>query len=125
MRELVYAEAATGAACALRIVEHEIARSDVAVDEVVRGAAQAIVEALALRFARALADVHLEEPVAHEQRGGDARANRLLVLPSDHEPIDHRLHRLHAGGVNVHVAGDVDRLAVDDQLPAALSSGAR
>ena len=64
--------------------------------------------------------MHLKQAIAYEQRGRDARANRLLVLPSNHEPIDHRLHRLHAGGINVHVAGDVDRLAVDDQLPAAL-----
>ena len=120
MCELVHAEAAAGAAGAFRIVEDEIARTDVAVDEMMRRAAQALVEALSLRLGRALADVDLEKSVAHEQRGGDSRANRLLVLPADHEPIDHRLHRLDAGGVDVHVAGDVYRLAVDDQLPAPL-----
>ena len=88
-------------------------------------AAQALVETLARRLARALADVHLQQAIAYEQRSRDARTNRLLVLASDHEPIDHRLHRLHAGGVNVHVTRDVDRLAVDDQLPATLSSEAR
>ena len=49
MRELVDAEPAACAARALRIVEHEVLGPDVSVDEVVRGAARVLVEALARR----------------------------------------------------------------------------
>ena len=73
MRQLVDAEAAARAAGALGIVEHEVLGLDVAVDEVVRRAAQRRVEPLRLRLARAFDDLHLQQPVADQQRGGDRR----------------------------------------------------
>ena len=57
MRELVDAEAAAGPAGALGIVEHEVLGLDAAVDEMMRRAAQALVEALGLGLARALDDL--------------------------------------------------------------------
>ena len=92
MRQLVDAQAAAGAAGALRVVEHEVLGLDVAVDEVVRLAAQPAIEPLRLRLARALDDVHLEQAVAHQQRGGDPGLDRLLVLAAHHEAVHHRVH---------------------------------
>ena len=85
VRQLVDAEAAAGPAGALRIVEHEVLGPDVAVDEVVRRAAQRLVEPLGLGLARALDDVDLQQPVADEQRRGDPGLDRLLVLAADDE----------------------------------------
>ena len=92
MRELVDPEAAAGPAGALRIVEHEVLGLDVAVDKVMRLAAQAAVEALRLRLRRAFHHLHLHQAVAHQQRGGDPRLDRLFVLAADHEAVHHRVH---------------------------------
>ena len=94
MRELVDAQAAARPAGALGVVKHEELRLDPAVNEVVRGAAQAVVEPLRLRLARPLDDADLHEPVAHEQGGGDPGLDRLLLPRADHEPVHHRVHGL-------------------------------
>ena len=120
VRQLVDPEAAAGAAGALRVVEHEVLGLYVAIDEVVRLAAQPAIEALRLRLARAFDDVHLQQPIAHQQRGGDPRLDRLLVLAAHHEAVHHRVHVLDLGFVDLHFRGDVHRLAVDDQDAAAL-----
>ncbi len=92
MRQLVDAEPAARPAGALRVVEDEEVRSDVAVHEVMRRAAQPLVEAVGFRLAGALRTlvhhVDLQQPVADEQRCGDARLDRLLVPATDDEAVD-------------------------------------
>jgi hypothetical protein len=119
VRELVHAEAAARPARALGVVEHEEFRRDVAVREVMSRTAQPAIEFFRLRFTR-LGDVDLQEPIADEQRGGDARLDRFLVLPADHESIHDAVHVLDRRLVELDLVGDVDCLAVDDQPPAAL-----
>ena len=120
MGELVHPEAAAGAAGALRVVEHEELGADVAVDEVMRRAAQALVEPLGLGLRGALHDLRLQQAVAHQQRARDARADRLLVLPADDDAIDDRVHVLDVRRLQLGLVGDVDGLAVDDQTAAPL-----
>ena len=63
--------------------------------------------------------MHLHQTVADEQRADDAGANRLLVCARHDKPIDHRVHVLDVGGVEVGLVRDVDRLAIDDKRAAA------
>jgi hypothetical protein len=87
MRELVHAKAAARPAGALRVVEDEVLRGDVPVNEVVRRAAEPFVEPFRVRLARPLHDVGLQQPVAHQKRAGDPCLDRLLVLSAHHEPV--------------------------------------
>ena len=65
---------------------------DVAVDEMMRRAAEPVVEAFGFRLARALDDVDLQQAVADQERAGNPGLDRLFVLPADDEPIDDRVH---------------------------------
>src|SRR6185436_17905955 len=87
MRQLVHAESAAGAAGALRIVEDEVDRPDVAVREVMRSAGESAMEAVDVRLGRAFHDLRLHQPVTYEQRGADRGLDRLLVFRSDDDPI--------------------------------------
>ena len=123
MRQLVDAEPAARAAGALRVVEDEVVGADVAVDEVMRRAAERLVEAVGVRLAGALRalcdDVDLQQPVAHEERGGDARLDGLLVPASDdeavHDGVDVADVRIVDGGL----LGQIDGLTVENQPAAA------
>ena len=123
VRQLVDAEPAAGAAGALGVVEHEVLGPDVAVDEVVRRAAQRAVEALRpARLRRALDDV---QPAAARRRRAAPRRRAALIafscLPADDDAVDDGVHvrapRVSSSSVFVR---DVDRLAVDDHAAAAL-----
>ncbi len=120
MCELIHAETAAGSARALRVIEHEKRRADVAIDKMMRRAAQRLVEALGLNLGRALDHLHLQQPVANQQRAGDTRFDRLLVTPAHHEPIHHRVHLAHRRLVDVDLFREIDRAAVDDHVPAPL-----
>ncbi len=144
MRELVDAKAAARPAGALGVVEDEVLGRDVAVHEMMRGAAHVLVEPLRLRFAGASRHMHLEQSVSDQQRGRNAGPDRLLVLPADDESIDdgrhvrgrgshtvpdQLLHGLaglrrrplgHLHDVRRDLGGDVHLFAVDDHSPAAL-----
>ncbi len=133
VRDLVDAQPAARPARALGVVELEELRPDVSVDEALARAAVGAVEAFGLALARALRDVQLHQPVAHEQGTGNAGLDRLLVLPPDDEAIDDGVD---AGGVAdgsitvvalavfcrfaLDVVGDVHEGAVDDQPATAL-----
>ena len=123
MRQLVDAEPAARAAGALRVVEDEELGTDVAIHEVMRRAAESLVEAVDVRLAgafRAFLDhVHLQQPVADEQRRGDARLDRLLVLASDDEAVDDGVDVADVRIVDGRLLGEIDRLAVDNQPAAA------
>ena len=119
VRQLVDPESAAGAAGALRVVEHEVLGLYVAVHEVLRLAAQAAIETLRLRLARAFDNLHLEQAVADQQRGGDPRLDRLFVFAAHHEAVHDGVHVLDLGFVDFDFGGDVHRLAVDDQNAAA------
>jgi hypothetical protein len=102
----------------------------------VRRAAETLVEPLGIRAARTLRDVDLQQAVADQERRGDPRLDGFLVLPAHHEPVDDRVHAIerlrlgrplahgaHARGVRrigFDAVGNVQRLAVDDQVAAAL-----
>src|ERR1039458_5327373 len=105
---------------ALRVVEHEVLGLYVAVYEVVRLAAQAAVETLRLRLAGAFDDLDLQQPIAYQQRGGDASLDRLLVLAPHHEAVHHGVHVPDLGFVEFRFRGDVHRLTIDDQDAASL-----
>ena len=92
VRHLLDAEPAAGAAGALRVVEDEPVRLDVAVHEAVGLAARRPVESLGVGLARPLHDLDLHQPVADEERRGDPRLDRLLVLATDDEAVDDRVH---------------------------------
>jgi len=64
--------------------------------------------------------VHLHQPVADEQRGGDAGLDRLLVPPADDQPIDDGVHPGNVFGLELDLFRDIDRRAVDDHRAAAL-----
>src|SRR5262245_3527510 len=106
MSELVHTEAATRATGTLGIVEDEIARTDLAIDEVMCGTARRSVELVRVAFARTGEDLHLYEAVADEQRRSDAGLNRFLVLPVDEEPIDYGVHVSHGRFVEFQLRGD-------------------
>src|SRR5687767_9922203 len=120
MRELVHPEPAARAARALGVVEHEVRGLDVAVYEVVRRTRERLVEPLGFRLRDTLPDLDLHEAIADEQRRRDAGLDRLLVTPPDDEPVDDRVHVLHARFVELHLLRDVDWLAVDDEPAAPL-----
>src|SRR4029078_5279440 len=79
-------------------------------------------------------DVDLQQPIADEQRRGDARLDRLLVLAADDEAIDDGLHLRSDGRAVARLRGacvifptlgfstvrQVDGLPVDEDPPAAL-----
>ena len=90
--QLVDAEPAARAARALGIVEDEIVRTDVAINEVMRRTAQAAVEPRRLRLTGTLHDLHLHQTVADQQRARDPGLDRLLVTAADDEPVDHGGH---------------------------------
>ncbi len=93
MRDLVDAQTAAGPAGALRIVEHEVLGLNVAVDEMMRVAAEAFVETFRFRlWPHPSATCDLHQPVAHQQRGGDSGLDGFLVLRADHEAVHHRVH---------------------------------
>ena len=103
-----------------------------------RRAAEPAIEPVRLRFAHAFDDVRLQQRVADQQRAGDPRFDRLLVLAADHEPVHYRVdvpdvacfrkrpvappgHSLGGvRGVELDPVRDVHRPAVDDQVPAPL-----
>ena len=120
MRELVHAKTAAGPAGALGIVEDEVGRADVSVDEVMRRAAEPAIELVGVCLARTGEHVDLYQPVADEQRRGDAGLDRLLVLPVHDEAIDDGVHVPHGRFVELELRGDVHRLPVHDDAPAAL-----
>ena len=134
MRDLVDAQPAARPARALGVVELEELRPDVSVNEALARAAVGAVEAFGFALARALRDVQLHQPVAHEQGAGNARLDRLLVLPPDDEAIDDGVDAggvadgsiavvalaLVGGRIALDVVGDVDEGAVDDQPATAL-----
>src|SRR5438045_2950827 len=116
MSKLIYAEPAACPTGAFGIVEDEIARPNVAVDEVMRLAAQRAIELFGVGLARALQDLNLQEPVADEQRRGDRRLDGLLTLATDRQPIDDGIHVPHLRLVADHdLRRDVDALTIDDQ----------
>jgi hypothetical protein len=92
MRDLVHAQPAACAAGAFRIVEHEVLGFDTAVDEVMRGAAQASVEAIGFSFRCAFHDLDLHQAFAHQQGRRDCRLDRLLMLAAHDHPIDDRIY---------------------------------
>ncbi len=127
MRQLVDAEPSARPAGALGIVEDEIIRTDVAVDEVMRRAAQSLVETRSVRLGRPLGlplppinDVHLEQPVADEQRRRDAGLDGFLVLATDDEAVDDGVHVVDVGCLEGGFFRKVDALSVNDQAAAAL-----
>ena len=69
---------------------------------------------------RALDDLSLEQPIAHQQSRGDRGLDRLFVLAADHQAVHDRVHVPDLRFVEFDLFGDVHRLAVDDQLPATL-----
>src|SRR6478672_11277637 len=125
MRQLVNPEAAARAARALGVVEHEVVGLDVAVHEAMRGTRERLVELLALGLRRAFHDLHLHESIAHEECRGDPCLDRLLVPATHHETVDDGIHVLHLRLVELHLLGDVDRLAIDDELAAPLLANLR
>ena len=74
-----------------------------------------LVEPLGLRLRDALAEMDLHQPIADEQRGRDACLDRLLVASAHDQAVDDRVHVLHPRLIELHLLGDVDRLAVDDR----------
>ena len=120
MRELVHAQPAAGSTGALGIVEDEVGRADLSVDEVMRRAADAPVEPVGVCLARTGEHVDLHQPVAHQQRRRHAGLNRFFVLPVHDKAIDDGVHVLHGRFVELELRGDVHRLPVHDDPPAAL-----
>src|SRR5688572_24844097 len=120
MRELVDAQPTARAARALRVVELEVLGLDLAVDEVVCAAAQALVEILGFRLARAIHDVRLQQTIAYQQCSRNSGLDRLLVLAADDEAIDHGIHAPHFGLVKLDFTGNINALAIDDDDAAAL-----
>ncbi len=126
MRQLVDAEPSARPAGALGIVEDEIIRTDVAVHEMMRRAAQSLVEARGGRHVRAFGlpprpinDVHLQQPVANEERRRDAGLDGFLVLTTDDEAVDNGVHVVDVGYLEGDFFGEVNALAVNDQAAAA------
>ena len=125
MRALVRADAAAGAASALRVIEHEEVRHDVAVDERMPCAAEGLREARRLAGVRAAHDGGRQQRVADAQGVFDAGLELLLDARHEDEPIHHgRELGIARQGVR-HVFGEVDphgRLAtpgVDVDVAAA------
>ena len=126
MRQLVDAEAAARAARALRIVEHEVGRADVAVDEVVRRAAAARRRTVcASALLAPLTTCTCIRPSPTSSVLAMPGLDRLLVLAADDEAIDDRVHVRDRRLVELDLVGDVDRLAVDDQPRGSPSCGPR
>ena len=119
VRELVHAQAAACPARALWVVEHEVRGPDVPVHEMVCRAAHALIETRRLRLARTFDDVQLDQAVTDEQRVGDSRLDRLLVLAADDEPVHHGVHVLDGRFVEADLRRDVHGLSIDDQPAAA------
>ena len=127
MRQLVDAEPSARPAGALGIVEDEIIRTDVAVDEVMRRAAQSLVETRSVRLVRPFGlplrpinDVHLQQPVTDEQRRRDAGLDGFLVPAADDEAVDDGVHVANVGCLEGGFFRKVDALSVNDQAAAAL-----
>src|SRR5580658_2165082 len=112
-------EAPTGPAGALGVVEHEVLGLDLAIDEVVRLAAQPTVETLRLSLARSFNDLDLEQPIADQQRSGDCRFNRFFVLVADYQAVHYRIHMLDLRFIKLDLSRYVHGLAIDNQQPAA------
>ena len=120
VRELVNAKPPARAARAGRRIEDEELRLDVAVHEVVRGAAQSAIESLGVRLGRALEHVHCYEPIAHEECRRDPRLDRLLVFAVHHESVDDGVHVTHLRLVQRELGREVHELLVDDEPPDPL-----
>ena len=117
------AEAGTGRAGAGGVVERELERLHLAGDQPVPGTAEAVVKPL-VRGAELLRphDVKAEQPVAEVQpvlqRGDDL----LVDAGADDERIDHRLDRVLLVLVELDMAPQVARLAVDPRPAVAVDA---
>ena len=125
MRALVRADAATGPAGALRVIEHEEIRHDVAVDERMPRAAERLRKARRLAGVRAADDGGRQQRVADAQGMFDAGLELLLDARDEDEAIHHGRELRIARQCVRHVFGEVDphgRLAtagVDVHVAAA------
>src|ERR1041385_8430601 len=120
MSEFMRADTATGTARAFRIVKHEKVGLDVAIDEPLGGARHAPKGTLALAFGRAFRNVQLHETIADQKRCENAGLDLLFMRSLDDKPVHHRVHVPNLRLIDFQLFGDIDRLAVDDQFPAAL-----
>ena len=118
MRAFVGADAAAGAAGALRIVEHEEVRHDVAVDQRVGGAAEGLGEGLG-GSGTAADHRRGHHRVAHPQRVFDGRLELPFRCWRDGELIDQRREPRIAGQGFRHFLGEVDALVVHVHEAAA------
>jgi hypothetical protein len=119
MRQLVDSKAAAGAARALRFVEDEKRRADVAIDEVPRRTRHRAAEPVGGLPVGAGANVHLHQVVADEQGAGNAGTNGFLVLTAHDEPIDDNVHVADVRRFERDLFRQVVQLAVDNQTAAA------
>ena len=119
VRQLVHAEAAARPARALGVVEHEELGRDVAVHEVVGGAAGAV-QPRRVGLRRAFEHLDLEQAVTHQQRGGDAGLDRLFVPPPNDEAVDDRVHVRDLVFVERDFFRNVHRMAVHNKAPDTL-----
>ena len=119
MRALVRADAAAGAAGALRIVEHEEVRHDVAEDQGMGGAAEGLRELLCLGLRRTANDGRGHQRIAHAQRVFNRRLELPLDVRRNRQLIDQRRELGIAGQALGHFLGEVDALAVDVHEAAA------
>src|SRR5260370_527247 len=91
------------------LFEHEVLRLDIAINEVMRFAAQPAVEPLHVCLARPLEDVYLEQPIANKQRGGDSGLDGFFMLAADHKAVHHSVHVLDLRIVELHFRRYVHR----------------
>src|SRR5262252_9118214 len=120
MGDFVHAEPAASAAGAFRIVEDKVFGFDSSVNEMVRWAAQALIETLPLGLGASADYLNLNQAVAHQQSRGDSSFDGLFVSAADHEPVDDRIDITNTRTIDIDFRGDVNRLSIDEQEPATL-----
>src|SRR5262245_832064 len=117
MGELVYAESAASPARAFGIIEDEVVRPDISVDQVMRRAAVCSVESFGFGLACTLDYVWLQQSIAHQQRARNSGPNCFFVFSAHDESIHNGIH-LRNGFVASNFRGNIHRLAIDDQATA-------
>ena len=63
--------------------------------------------------------MYLHQAVTHQQSGRDAGFNCFFMLPAGTKPIHDSIHVLDLGFIQFQLLGYVQRITVDNQLPAA------
>src|SRR5207244_4408726 len=105
MRQLIDAESPARAACAFGIVEDEIGWPDIAIYKMMRGTGDCAVKPLCFALACPFYDVHLQQPVTHQQGARDSGLDGFLVLAIDDESVHERVHVADARCIDIGFGG--------------------